>query len=65
MGQFGKCPTCHGAVSTGADFCPHCGEREFFEVTPPDRKKYLTPNKFAGCSPQNTVIDLRTGERVG
>ena len=30
-GKLGKCPTCKKEVSTMASFCPHCGERDFFE----------------------------------
>ncbi len=29
MSELGKCPTCGGQVSTSAESCPHCGERNF------------------------------------
>ena len=30
MSNLGQCPTCNNQISITANFCPHCGEREFY-----------------------------------
>lgn len=33
MARLVGCPVCEGAVSTFANFCPHCGETNPFDFT--------------------------------
>lgn len=33
MARLVGCPVCDGAVSTSANFCPHCGETNPFDFT--------------------------------
>lgn len=33
-GLYGECPTCNTTRQYGENYCPKCGQKIFFEVTP-------------------------------